>query len=165
MKEYFARRRTVTAPDGRTWTVRRVILPRVPRLEFFHRGRRHGDSTDAGWWEGIEPFDVVEGFDGLIWVMLALAAIAAIVFIVLPLLIFILDVVVVLALAAGGIAMRILFHRPWKVVARTDADIGEAHAWAVVGTRASARVVDDLASRLLQGDSPLTLDPGPPITP
>lgn len=165
MKEYAAHSRTVIAPDRRSWRVRRVILPRIPRLEFFRGRRRDGAPGDGSWWEGLDPSPVLEGFDEIVWVVLAAAAIAAIIFFVLPILIFLLDVVVVLAVAVAGIATRVLFGRPWKIVAATESGIGETHAWAVIGTRSSARAVDTVARDLLNGRSPIDINPGPPITP
>ncbi len=166
MKEYLARARTVTAPDDRRWTVRRVILPRIPHFDGFGRGRsaRDGPGPDP-WWSGLDPIGVFDAWPGLFVVVLVIAVLAAIVFFVLPLLIFVLDVALVLALAALGIVARVLFRRPWKIVAATDAGIGEAHAWAVVGTRASAYAVDAVARQLLTETSPTAIYVGQPIAP
>lgn len=97
--------------------------------------------------------------------VIAIVALLAIVVFVLPVLIFLLDVLVVLALAAGGIVARILFRRPWKIVASTAAGIGQAHAWAVVGTRVSARAVEGVARQLLMGTNPIAISVGQPIAP
>ena len=156
----------MTAPDSRRWTVRRVILPRIPHFDEFGRGRAPQDGPGADpWWSGLDPTPAIDAWPGLFVVVLAIAVLAAIIFFVLPVLFFVLDVVVVLALAAVGIVARVLFRRPWKIVASTDAGIGEAHAWAVVGTRASARAVDAVARQLLMGTSPIGIYVGQPIAP
>lgn len=165
MNQFLARARTVVAPDGRSWTVRRVILRRIPRFSW--RRDRSGVRRDGAghepWWSHLDPDPVLDGLDNFLVVLIAIAALAAFIFVVLPVLLFLFDVVVVLLLTLGGIILRVLFRRPWKIVAATNPDIGEKHAWAVVGTRASARAVEDVARQLLFGTDVLDINAGAPI--
>ena len=167
MNQFLARARTVVAPDGRSWTVRRVILPRIPRFSWLRdRSAARRDGADhEPWWSHLDPSPALDGFDEFLVVLVAIAALAAFIFVVLPVLLFLFDVLVVLLLTLGGIVLRVLFRRPWKIVAATNTDLGETHAWAVVGTRASAQAVEDVARQLLFGTHVADINPGAPIAP
>lgn len=77
---------------------------------------------------------------------------------------FLVDVVVVVLVGAGMVAARLLFGRPWRVEAVTDAP-PERVAWGVVGTRASAAAVDAVAQDLSRGVPVEDLTPGVRVTP
>jgi hypothetical protein len=91
-----------------------------------------------------------------------LAVIAAVVvawLFVFPALVFVLDLLLVLALAAAGVATRVLFQRPWVVGAvATDASTDGSAAgrgWSVVGWRASGAAIEVVAAALASGREPV----------
>ena len=84
-----------------------------------------------------------------------LAAIGLIVFMliliwfaVLPVAVFALDLLFVLLVAAGGVATRVLFRRPWIVEASTA---GETRHWPVVGLRSSRALVGEVSWAIQNG--------------
>lgn len=78
--------------------------------------------------------------------LIALAVIVFMVFVGLPFLIALGELLVVLLLAVGGAAGRILFRRPWTVDA-VGPD-GDHHRWHVVGWRRSGTARRFVAERL-----------------
>jgi hypothetical protein len=125
----------VTAPDGVEWDVSRQWL-NVPRWRV---GR-----PDVG-----DAFDValVSG-DDLAAIGLSVALVVVLVFLFvlgLPLLVFLAAVL----FAAGGLMLRILFRRPWRVRARSQ--IGELE-WRVRGALGSRRAIHEVARALERGD-------------
>lgn len=162
-----ARTRSVAAPDGRTWTVRRGLLPRPPRwMGWGFRNRRRtgpvADDDPSEWWHALDL--VPDGGDSVSAVVVLIAIVAALVlawFVVFPLLFFLADLLIVLLLAAGGVAFRVLFRRPWRVEASTDGPPPAQAAWAVVGVRDSAEAVRAVAEQLAAGTGIDELAPGP----
>jgi hypothetical protein len=151
----------VTAPDGRYWRVERSLLPRPPRFRGFNRSgiRTAADAADgAGTLANALP-------DFLAWVLAAVAVVALLVaawLLVVPLLVFVLDVLVFLAIAAGGIAIRVFFRRPWRIEASAIAPPEEVHSWGVVGVRASAYAVDSVVAAIRAGVPLSKIDPAEP---
>lgn len=85
-------------------------------------------------------------------IVLAIGAFfAAAWFFVLPALVFILDVLVVLMIAAGGIAARVLLRRPWIVEAEERGRVSEREEWLVVGRPAASRTIREVATALETG--------------
>ena len=149
----------VQSPDGTQWRVRRRWLPRHEnlgrKLLRTRAERRQARAVrvaerkekESRWWDALDltPFDL---FDDIGF---ALLAVVAVVFLLLwgwPFLVALLDVVLVLLLAIAGLVARVVFRRPWLV----EATGGEARlSRAVVGWRASSRMVDAWAEELRHG--------------
>ncbi|MEP6625070.1 MAG: hypothetical protein ABJC79_11540, partial [Acidimicrobiia bacterium] len=108
------------------------------------------------------PFD--GGITAIVVAIAFVAAIALLLFVVFPLLAFLFDLLIVVAIAGIGIALRVLHRRPWRIEART-ADGTATYAWGVYGTRASAATVDLLARDLGRGIPIGELRPGIPLDP
>lgn len=140
--------RTVTAPGGDVWRVRRVWAPRLQGETLWARAwrrmrsamRRSGDLADVA-----DPGCVDDLVVGLVVLMVA----AAVLFVGLPLLLALLDVVVVVLLTLLGVMARVVFRRPWQVEAVGPDRV--RHTWRVAGWRASGEAVDDIAGRLGHG--------------
>ena len=151
----------VTAPDGRRWTVRRRWLPRYDgrglreRLRD-HRARRqrqrqHGEGH---WWDWFDPFWLVpdESITALVIGVLIMGLITFTIFVGLPILLALVDAVVVLFAAVGGLAARVLLRRPWTVEATASSE--ERHVRQVVGWRAAGRAARSWAEELRLGHRP-----------
>jgi hypothetical protein len=151
----------MSAPDARIWTVRRVMAARTPGRERAGAGRAPASDADTA-----ARFEVAADPGVELAPMVAAVVIAvAILFMVLaPILPFLADVVVVLVVAAGAVAARLLFGRPWRVEA-TATTPPERIAWGVVGTRASAAAVDAVVRDIARGSSMTDLRPGILLTP
>jgi hypothetical protein len=115
--------------------------------------------SDSGWrgaWEGLEFAGDIG--DALPAVAVAIFAVAAMVlfftfawFVVFPVLFFLGDLLLILLIAAGGVAVRMLFRRPWKIEAHTVEPPQESHTWGVVGLRGSNEAVKTVAYSLSRG--------------
>ena len=142
----------VTAPDGRTWIVRRRLAPRLGSDTLWGRFRgrfrrtldRVEDVPDLGCLDAIG--------EGVTGVVVAIVLVLLAIFVLLPLLVAVVDVLIVLLAVAVGIVIRIVLRRPWVVEAR--ADDGTAHCWRVVGWRASGARVLELSEHLQAGMLP-----------
>lgn len=139
---------SVRDPGGREWTVGVRWLPRRPTWLGWGPGRTtKAGSSDLEWLDlanGCVPDDIP-----------VLAAIAVIVFVliliwfaVLPIAVFALDLLFLLLVAAGGVATRVLFRRPWIVEASTE---GETRHWPVVGLRSSRVLVGEVSWAIQNG--------------
>jgi hypothetical protein len=110
---------------------------------------------------GIGPLDALDLFDFLpegplavlaVVVGVVILGIAAWLF-VLPALLAVADVVIILAIAAGGVLGSVVLHRPWQIEAAGPN--GEL-SWSVVGWRRGSRTISLVADRLRRGDVPPT---------
>lgn len=155
--------RTVTAPDGATWRVRRVLLPRGDQLQ---RPRADADGPrvgSSGWFEGLGDQPVALFDADARWILL-IVGMALVGFVVLaPLLGLLVDLVIVAGAAIGAISARLLFRRPWRVEATAPDGGGARHSWGVVGTRASGEAVDAVATALAEGRPVGSIIAGVPI--
>jgi len=140
---------TVRDPEGREWTVGIRWLPRRPTWLGWGPGRtrKRGEPSDLEFLDlagGCMPDDIplLAGTAAVIVVLILIW------FAVLPVAVFALDLLFVLLLAAGGIAMRVLFRRPWTVEASTA---GEARRWPVVGLRSSRAMVGEVSWAIRNG--------------
>ena len=147
------RTRTVTAPDDRSWTVRRVLVPRAGRTPDPQPSDAVRFDIDADVGAELGPMAAVV----VIVVVIAFMVLA-------PLLPFLLDVFVVLAIGVGLVAARLLFRRPWRIEATAAGTPPEHLAWGVVGTRASATAIDEIVRDITSGVPPGDLRPGVPLT-
>lgn len=145
-------------PGGRTWTVRRRWAPRLRDRSLWHRFRRRfrqafdrvGDVGDA------DPGCLEVFGEGLLVGLAVIAAVLLLVFVAVPLVFAVLDLVVVLLLAALGILTRVLFRRPWTIEATSD-DGGRLR-WRVKGWRASGAKRDEIEGLLATGILPPDAD-------
>jgi hypothetical protein len=139
-------------PQGRTWRVRVLWLPRhsllVRRFGGWRRRRRDKDS-----W--LDPFDGIPGadVDDLVFGVLVVVGLVLVVglawWVVLPLLLLVLDALIIALLLVAGVAVRVLLRRPWSVEATPSE--GEPLTRSVVGWRAALRERDALAAALRLG--------------
>jgi hypothetical protein len=141
--------RRVTAPDGREWKVGRQWLPARMRI-------RRDESDGPGDGDGI--LDTMGDFLGMddagagILVGFAVLALSALLFaVVFPVIALTLELIILLALFMAGIVGRVVFRRPWHVLARTD---GASYRWPVRGWRARGERVDAVADALAGGSLP-----------
>lgn len=143
-------RRTVIDPHGERWQVRRTWVARKLRWRGKDRGLPDGLLDGA---------DLVSLGDDLPVVGVIAAVIAALIFgialvwFIVPALIFLLELLLVVAFVGLGVAGRVLFGRPWTVEAqRSGSD--EALEWKVRGWRASDAKVGEVADQLEAGLTP-----------
>ncbi len=134
----------VTAPDGTRWRVGRRWLPEWPR--FWDR-RETGDGGDGTWLE-------LGGFDDAFGIGLALIGIVLLVLlfttVVVPVIALTIELMVLIALLAGGLVGRLVFRKPWTVRARREGEDRELR-WHATGFRRSGRMRDEIAAKLAQG--------------
>jgi hypothetical protein len=122
----------VTAPDGRRWKVRRLVLPRL-------RGRPSGEGLD------VAAADAAILDAGLAGVAVLVLGILVLVF--LPFVFFALE----LLLLPLYFAYRVVLKKPWIVEARSGS---EALRWPVRGWRRSGETVGLIARSLELGERP-----------
>ena len=120
----------VTAPDGREWKVGRQWLPRRVRVR-----------------PDLDPFDFATFDDAGAGIVVGLALALAL-FVALLLLAPLLELLILLVLLAGGVIARVVFRRPWHVIARSGR---EERRWPVKGFRASGERVQEIAAALASG--------------
>ena len=136
--------RTVTAPDGSEHTVRIEWvgnkLRRAPAQLRARMGRMSelADAPDVGF---------VDDLGGIVGAIVAVVVLALVVIFVLPLAWGLLELLLVVVLAALVWAFRVLFRRPWHVVHRGPGDADSA-SWRVVGWREAHRVVVEAAGSI-----------------
>jgi hypothetical protein len=147
--------RRVTAPDGREWKVGRQWLPARVRIR---RDGRDGDGDGDGSGDGDGLLDTMGEFFGMddagagILVGFAVVALTAVLFaVVFPVIALSLELIALLALFLAGIVGRVVFRRPWHVLARTD---GVRYRWPARGWRASGERVQAVADALGRGSLP-----------
>ena len=135
--------RTVTAPDGATNTIRiewiGSRLRRAPRTltRRLRKTAEHlGDVPDAGCSADV---------GGIVGAILAVVVLAVVLIVLLPTVFWLLEVVIVLALAASIWAFRVLFRRPWRVVVLGAEDAVTDECLVVGWRRAHATMVDAAA--------------------
>jgi hypothetical protein len=148
-------RREVSTVDGVLWRVRIRWLPRAPRwVGWGFRGRaprreRDATSSSSEGWDFWDVTGIGEGCVDDLFVALALFVILVVAwFVVLPALVFALDVLLVIVIAAAAVAARVLLRRPWVLDAESR---GQRYEWLVIGWRASRQAVDRIAFLLSQG--------------
>jgi hypothetical protein len=143
----------------------RRVVPRGPRWPGWgfrdHRARRraeHPDDPDGSGAvldvaaeAGADATGCLGELPGIGAILGVLAAVLLLWFVVLPALVFVLDVVLVVLLTALTIAARVVFRRPWTVVARTEGPPTETVEWRVTGWRASDASMRAAERRIARG--------------
>jgi hypothetical protein len=141
------RARTIIAPDGTTWVVRRQPLPGTRRAIRLRRLVGLRDVGDAGLLADSHPAGIVLG-------LVALVAVTVVVVLLLPLLILLAELLVILGAAAVGLFARFVLGRPWVVEAVPDAAGVQPLSWRVSGWSASRRAIHQVAEALRSGLEP-----------
>lgn len=149
--------KTVKGPDGRVWEVGRQWFPRMPRWKRHSRKRGKSNTDDAldAATTGLEVVGVVDEIP-LIGVALAVVALIVLAWVfVIPAMIFLFDVLLIGVIAGIGIALRVLFRRPWKVVAETDDAPAERIEIPVVGYRAAGAKIEEIVYQIEHSGWPI----------
>ncbi|MDP9067951.1 MAG: hypothetical protein M3N53_06360 [Actinomycetota bacterium] len=127
-------------------------LPWAPRWRGPQRKREAGETRWSDWLDIGEPFawfdDGLGGFVTAI-VLLVLLVIAAL--FILPVFVFIVELVIVALVVAVGIALRVVFRRPWLVDAYVVENPPTHFTWKVVGVARAKDAVDLVAQQLAAG--------------
>lgn len=149
----------VLTPSGETWTVCRRWLP---KRKVHWRGRplrrrdRPTDVRHVGL-HVVDLFDVLDLFESplvVLFVLVLLGAMAIVTWLyVIPMLLVFTDMVGVAALAALGVAGRLVLHRPWQIEATGPT---QRVSWSVVGWKRGTRTIKLVAERLARGEIPPT---------
>jgi hypothetical protein len=132
-----AARTTVTAPDGRVWTVTRRWA-RGPRW----RGR----DDLAGWLDALSTIGDASLAGIVIW-LAALVVLGLAILILLPAILFVAE----LAVIAAGVYM---LGTGWAIEAETAGSRPERMAWRVRGWRRAHRAQREVGAILAQGGTP-----------
>jgi hypothetical protein len=152
-------RRTVQAPDGRRWVVRRRWAPRLGDETLWARAWRKYRGTIHRVFEHASGGCVDDLGEGIVALLIGLVVLALLIFVVFPLVVVVVDLVILVLITLVGLAARVVFRRPWTVQARGDD--GTVHRWKVVGWRASRQHRDDIADQLAAGLTPAPDTPTP----
>jgi hypothetical protein len=155
------RGRTVRAPDGRSWVVRRRWMPRVGAGTAWSRlSRRSRRSTKHAETVGdVSLFSafVVDDFAVVVrWVVIV---VVATLLIVVSAFAAVVEIALLALLLLIGILSRILLDRPWTIEATPDE--GPALRWQATGWRASSERLNQIATLLESGITPPLDGPAP----
>jgi hypothetical protein len=154
---------TVTSPDGHRWRVGRRWLDRpLPNLRRRFRVNREKVAEEPTWFDGlmIPDFDLLD-FDDSPVAVIAIAIGALLLFLVLlPLIGVALELIVLLVLLWSGIVGRVLFGRPWVVVAANLDDPQHSAAFAVKGWRRSGQAIEEVSRAIVVDGPPESLISG-----
>lgn len=149
--------KSVTAPDGSQWQVRRRWLdrplPDVRRRFREYRESNAGDSLLDGAWS-ID-------FADSIWASIALALFLVLVVIVLlPLLGIALELILLLLLLGSGLVGRVVLRRPWTVEAVNLEDKERSASYAIKGWNRSGRAIAEIATAIRAAGPPQQIAEG-----
>lgn len=148
-------KRTVTAPSGEVWRVRRLWAPRLKGERLWSRVRRRMRGAREATSDLAELPDSGCVGDLLNDLLIVAGIVVVILFLLLigfPLLLALLDVVVIALLTGLGIVARVLFRRPWVVEATSRDSV--RRTWRIAGWRASHEAVEHIADTLAHGHPP-----------
>jgi hypothetical protein len=154
-------RRTVRAPDGRSWVVRRRWMPRLGAGTTWGRLRgrskrstRHAET--AGDYSIFSAF-VVDDFAVVVrWIVIV---VVATVLIVVSAFAAVVEIALLVLLVLIGISTRVLLDRPWTIEATPD--VGESLTWQASGWRSSTERLDQIVTLLESGITPPPDAPAP----
>ncbi|HET9677393.1 MAG TPA: hypothetical protein VFP21_07820 [Solirubrobacterales bacterium] len=150
----------VKAADGAQWRVRRRWLDRpAPNLRRSFKANRE-EATEAGVLDGI--FGAPNLTDSGASIALGIAVLLVIL-ILLPLLGVALELIALLFLVFSGVVARVVFHRPWIILAEKLGDPEERVAFAVKGWRDSSQALRELRTAIAATGPPERLTVGEPL--
>ena len=96
-----------------------------------------------------------DAFDGPLAIIAALAAVVLLFLVIWPIVLIARAPALLVLLFLVSLAGRLLFRRPWTVVARGETPgASREHEWRVVGWRPSSRLIDAAAKALRRRDGP-----------
>lgn len=135
--------------QGRRWE---VYLHWARRPGWLRRKKREGGGSR--WWESgdFTPLDLFDDPSGIVLVIGALILLVVLVWVGLPLLAFLLEIFWLLAAIVLGFVARLLFRRPWILVAESDQ--GQEMTWRIVGWRRARRAREQAERALREGRLP-----------
>lgn len=142
----------VTDPSGLEWAVRVEWAPRHRALFLrFGAWRRGTSKKNSSRWDWVPDFpvlgdDPISAVIGLVFVLIFLVVLIWL--LVVPLLFLLIDAVIVLALLLLGLAVRVVFRRPWTVLATAGP---HTHELQVTGWKRALRTRDGIAAGLQTG--------------
>lgn len=141
--------------------MRREWVPRKPRwLGFGFGKRKQRNPAPARRGSALDWIDVpvVDEFPAAMLVVAIIVALLLAWFFVFPVLVLLLDIVFLVMVSAAAVAGRVLFRRPWRIVATPAAPGAGPLVFHVRGLRASKAAVADIAAQLEAGLSPRVAD-------
>jgi hypothetical protein len=142
--------KSVTAPDGNVWMVRRRWLDRsLPDLKRRFQAGRDEDLEDQVL-GNLPFFDWLEGWP----VIVLTVAFVLIVFVLLPLLGVALELIALIFVLGSGLVGRLVFGRPWTVEARSRGGDERVVAFQVKGWRRAGEAAEQLAREIAVTGSP-----------
>ncbi|MGN6587104.1 MAG: hypothetical protein ACTHKT_06460 [Solirubrobacterales bacterium] len=151
---------TVEAPDGAQWRVqRRWLNGPLPNLRRSFRANR-SEASEVGVLDGI--LNAPDLTDSGASIALGIA-IFFVIFVLLPLLGVALELIFLLFLVFSGVVARVVFRRPWIVLAEKLGDPEEQVAFAVKGWRDSSTALRELRTALAATGPPERLTVGKPL--
>lgn len=145
--------RVIEAPEGVQWRIGRLWINR--RLPKWRRVRLGDTASDASSIAPLPDAGLLEDPAGGVAVLVGIVVFAVV---LIPLLLFGIELILLGLLIALGILGRGLLGRPWVVRATPTSGDGGALAWRVVGWRRSARVIEEVAASLTNGQLPVPLE-------
>jgi hypothetical protein len=143
---------TVRGPDGRIWEVGRVWFHRTPRWNKPKKGDGVDGATKAEF--GLEAASTAAEAPAALVIVVVLVVLALAWAFIFPVLIFLLDLLLIALIAGVTVLVRVLFRRPWKVVAETNDPPAERVEIPVFGYRAAGAKVDEIAYQIQETGTP-----------
>jgi len=111
------------------------------------------DATD-----GLFALDFVDGVSSLLLGILIALTLALALVLVWPLLALAVELIALVFIALAGLIGRLLFRRPWRIVATTAGPPEDELAWDVPGWRASREAIEIVETALRAGTEPRAPD-------
>ncbi len=157
--------RTVTAPDGSEHTVRiEWIGSRLRRAPGSLRRRVRTSMKRASDLADVPDVGCVDDLGGIVAAIVAIVVLAAVLIVILPTMFWLVELVIVVALATSIWAARVLFRRPWRVVHLGVEDVVMEECLVVGWRRAHATMVDAAAEVASAGSARSTFAAASVIT-
>jgi hypothetical protein len=142
--------RRVTDPNGREWKVGRQWMPKRVRVR--RRDLDSGDTSDpSGAFDFADLFSLDDAGAGIVIGLGLVVLVGFVLVVVFPIVAVTIELVLLLVLFVAGLVGRIVFKRPWHVIARSD---DRELRFPVKGWRESGERVEDVADALAAGREP-----------
>ena len=141
-------------PDGRMWSVRRQWFHRRPRWKEPERSTQKTDKGVVAEF-GLEAASAASEAPAALIVVGALVVLALAWAFIFPALIFLADLVLIAVIAGVSVAVRVLFRRPWQIVAETKERPAQRFEVPVVGYRAGNAKIDEMLHEIRTSGTPV----------